>query len=237
MSVTAIVAAKNGMPWIITALESLAAQTRKLDQILVSIDSDTTDRTVLEIRQRWPAVTIVWGGYTGQARVFNAALTVATGEWVLMQDADDWSRADRLGRLLAYAIAHPEVGAVGSCVEFVWSASQPAENPYTREIRTVCDPVLHDAELREQMPTRLGGYFMPATMLVRRDVLAGLDGMDPSFTHPGYDLALRLLGATRIEKLPDRLYTYRLHHAQQTADRLARDAAYVRAQRRYLATL
>lgn len=235
MTTTAIVPAKNGMPWVITALESLAAQTRPLDHIFLSLDADTTDRTAIEVRQRWPNVIIVYGGYIGQARVFNAAAVAVRDEWILWQDADDWARPDRHELLMAHAEAHPDLGVIGSCVDFVWSASQPADNAYTREMRAVCDPVQSPEELKEKIPTRLGGYLLPATTLLRRSVFAAAGGLDPAFTYPGYDLLLRLLPATRLAKLPDRLYTYRLHAAQQTANRSARDADFERARRNHLA--
>ena len=100
MSISVIVIAKNEAAVIRRCLESVAWA----DEIIV-LDSSSTDATV-EISRQCKArveITADWQGFGVQK---NRALALATGDWVLSIDADEWATEELRAEIQA-AIAMP----------------------------------------------------------------------------------------------------------------------------------
>ncbi|MBQ9466892.1 MAG: glycosyltransferase family 2 protein [Muribaculaceae bacterium] len=89
--VTVIVPAYNVAPWLPQCLESIAAQEYEHLEVIV-VDDGSTDSTG-DIARRMAArdsrFTVVSKPNGGLSSARNAALDVATGEWVMMVDGDD----------------------------------------------------------------------------------------------------------------------------------------------------
>ena len=100
MSLSVIVITKNEESVIRRCLDSV----RWADEIVV-VDSGSTDRTVAICRDLGAKVTVTpdWPGFGPQK---NRALELATGEWVLSIDADEWVPPG-LAQELRSAIAQP----------------------------------------------------------------------------------------------------------------------------------
>ena len=100
MSLSVIVITKNEESVIRRCLDSV----RWADEIVV-VDSGSTDRTVAICRDLGAKVTVTpdWPGFGPQK---NRALDLATGEWVLSIDADEWVPPG-LAQELRSAIAQP----------------------------------------------------------------------------------------------------------------------------------
>jgi glycosyltransferase involved in cell wall biosynthesis len=104
MSISVVVITKNEEANIERCLSSVSWA----DELVV-VDSGSTDRTV-EISQKLGArvsVTAHWPGFGPQK---NRALTLATGDWVLSLDADEWVTPELRDEILN-VISRPE-GAV-----------------------------------------------------------------------------------------------------------------------------
>ena len=88
MGLSVILIAKDEEASIARALRSVAFA----DEIVV-VDSGSTDRTVEIARELGAkvAVTVDWPGFGPQK---NRALDLATGDWVLSLDADEWLTAE-----------------------------------------------------------------------------------------------------------------------------------------------
>lgn len=98
MRVSAIVITKNAESTIRRCLESV----RWTDEIVV-VDSGSTDRTLDMCRELGAKVhqTADWPGYGPQK---NRALDLATGDWVLSLDSDEWVTPElraEIGRAIA----------------------------------------------------------------------------------------------------------------------------------------
>ncbi|ETW11021.1 family 2 glycosyl transferase [Roseivivax marinus] len=110
--VTVLVAVYNGVQTLRTALSSLLAQTWRNLEILV-IDDCSTDGTcdlVAETAARDSRVKLLkmqQNGGAYQAR--NLGLDHATGEFVTIHDADDWSHPTKIESQVRFLIETPEV--------------------------------------------------------------------------------------------------------------------------------
>ncbi|MBI3919597.1 MAG: glycosyltransferase family 2 protein [Betaproteobacteria bacterium] len=100
MRVSAIVITRNAEPTIRRCLDSL----RWADEIVV-VDSGSTDRTLDICRELGARVhqTADWPGYGPQK---NRALDLATGEWMLSLDSDEWVTPELRAQIVR-AIAEP----------------------------------------------------------------------------------------------------------------------------------
>jgi len=104
VTVSVIVIAKDEQASIGRVLRSVAWA----DEIVV-VDSGSTDRTVEIARELGAKVTVTddWPGFGPQK---NRALDLATGDWVLSLDADEWltaESAEEIRRVVATGAAGP----------------------------------------------------------------------------------------------------------------------------------
>ena len=119
-SVSVIIPVYNGAQTLSTAVESILAQTFT-DFELILIDDGSTDFT-LEIIKGYVAQDQRVKGYsiphTGVAGAANAGLAKARAKFIARMDADDFSKPERLAKQVAFMNSHPEIGVLGTQVEF-----------------------------------------------------------------------------------------------------------------------
>jgi glycosyltransferase involved in cell wall biosynthesis len=105
MRLSVIVITKNEEAAIARTLDSVAWA----DEIVV-VDSGSTDRTIEIARERGAKVVVTpdWPGFGPQK---NRALDLATGDWVLSLDADEWLTPASVEEIKATLAAHPASAA------------------------------------------------------------------------------------------------------------------------------
>lgn len=228
--VTVLVPFRGGLghvPNLNMALDSLAAQTRPAARVLV-IDDHSDPTAIADVVAREGPLEFEMLKSPGEwpAAALNVGLRAADTEWIGLQDADDLSAPDRFARLLEFAESNPTVGAIGSNCEFIGPDSSSQDTGWTRDYRAACDAATTDAEIRALLPQRV--CVIPPSMILRRSALVEIGGWNESLRFSAYDLLLRLLPVVAFAKLPDRLYSYRLHagsstqlHAEEFAAALA----------------
>jgi GT2 family glycosyltransferase len=105
--VSAIVVTYDALPW----LERSLAGVRGLETVVV--DHGSTDGTVELVRERFPEVMLVEQENLGLAAGWNAGLRRASGDWLLLLNADAWLLDGALDALVAAGEAHPDAAVVG----------------------------------------------------------------------------------------------------------------------------
>lgn len=100
--VSVVVPAWNVGELLARCLDSLLAQTHRPLEIIVVDDGSTDDTAAIlrEYQQTHPEVHSVTQVHRGLGPARNAALSLATGEFIAMVDADDWVEPDYLARML-----------------------------------------------------------------------------------------------------------------------------------------
>src|SRR5687768_15720087 len=99
LSCTAIVPTYNRAQYIGEAIESLLAQTRRPDQIIV-VDDGSTDGTLSVLDRYAGRIEIVSKANGGKATAINMAIPRATGGCIWVFDDDDVALPDALERHL-----------------------------------------------------------------------------------------------------------------------------------------
>jgi glycosyltransferase involved in cell wall biosynthesis len=108
--ISVIIPTYNRAALLREAIESVLAQTRAADEIIVVDDGSTDDTraTVADREQRDGRVRYVWQPNAFQSAARNNGVRHATGDLLLFLDSDDRLLPDALGRLEAAIAARPD---------------------------------------------------------------------------------------------------------------------------------
>lgn len=108
-SVSALIPTFNRAGYIQRALDSVLAQTRPVDEIIVLDDGSTDGTRELVEAQYGPRVRVVRRANNNVAAARRQLLLEASCEWIAYLDSDDAWTPDRTGRMLEAAAQHPDV--------------------------------------------------------------------------------------------------------------------------------
>lgn len=204
MKVSVVIAVYNGAWCIERALDSLMAQTRMPDEVLVCDDGSLDGTPDLVERRYGPPITVLRLPHKNAAATRRVGLDRATGDWIAFMDADDSWLPTKLERQLEFIERHPEVRLI-TCDGAYVSAEGVIRESWLSDY---FDPV----------EERVGDLFTPliercfillsATMVERRayDEVGGLD-VERAYSYD-YDLWLRVLARHPGALLADRLTHY-----------------------------
>ncbi len=214
--VTVLLAVHNGEPFVAEALESVLGQTFEDFELLV-VDDASTDGTVATVTSfADPRIRLLRNERNlGQVPSLNRGLRESRGELVARLDADDRCLPTRLERQVAVLDSDPRIGLVGSWLELVDERGRRV-GALEKRLDDFADFVFHTLIMRVWVSH-------PAAMYRLAPVLE-LGGYDEA-TGPSEDKDLwrRLLLARWDARIvPETLVGYRLHDAQLSQTRAAR---------------
>ncbi|RYH72789.1 glycosyltransferase [Flavobacteriaceae bacterium 144Ye] len=211
--ITILMPVYNCEAFIAATLESLLQQTFSDFELLV-IDDASTDATVsiIEGFDDSRIHLIVKPENTGYTHSLNRGLTMAKGDYIARMDADDIALPERLAQQVTFMDAHPEVVACGTAYQ-IMDTSQVVTFPTTHEAIRL--------RLLEQT------CFAHPTVMLRTSVLRahGLQYVVAKEPAEDYDLWIALSRVGQLANLDTVLLYYRVHDAQVSNTRRARQLA------------
>src|SRR6185437_16178287 len=101
--VSVVIVTFNALPWVERCLESVQGHET------IVVDHGSADGTVDLVRTRFPEVRVIEQENRGMGAGNNTGMRAAQGRYVLLLNSDAWLVDDAIGRLVAYAEAHPDV--------------------------------------------------------------------------------------------------------------------------------
>lgn len=165
-----------------TALNSLLAQTRPADELVVVLDGPVKDAVRLAAEKAGARI-IALPDNVGAGPASQAGMETITADYLARLDSDDAAKPGRFATQLAFLEAHPEVGALGTAVEEF--AASPGDRDVVRtlpedpsEYVKMNSPINNPSVmLRTSAVREVGGYqdvhFMEDYDLYARLVAAG----------------------------------------------------------------
>jgi GT2 family glycosyltransferase len=206
------------------AVDSVRAQIYDRWQLCIANDgSDREDtRAYLEsLRGDERIVVVDRPAPSGISAATNAALAVATGDWVAFLDHDDELKPHALAQVVRWIDADPSIDVV-----------------YSDEDKLDPEGALYDPHIKpDWSPDQLTAQNYVCHLLVaRRDLVEGVGGLRTEFDgSQDFDLILRLADRTdRIAHIPEPLYSWRAVPGSAAAEADAKPYA-IEAARRAIA--
>lgn len=223
-TVSVIIPTWNRAPLLVRALDSVLAQRRPPDEIIV-VDDGSSDATATLIRRHYPQVRYLAQANRGVSAARNTGIRAARGDWLALLDSDDAWQPHKLERQLA---ALPPAAVLSHCDE-LWLRRGVRVNPMRKHAKA-------------------GGWIYarclprcvisPSAVLLRRAVLATVGLFDETLPAcEDYDLWLRLSARFPVHFLAEPLVIKHGGHADQLSQRYpAMDRFRVRALEKMLAS-
>ena len=219
----------NGEAHLGAQLESIAAQTRTPDELVVC-DDRSTDETVEVVRRfaaaaAFPVRLEVNEENLGSTKNFERAISLCEGDLIALSDQDDVWLPEKLALMLEAFGRSPGVGLVFSDAEVVDESLRPLG-------RGLWESVGFDEATRRlvkggrQLDVLLSGWTVTgATMAFRADFrpLALDIPRDVGMIHDGW-IALVVASVSGVELIERPLVKYRQHPRQQLGAPAKRDA-------------
>lgn len=186
------------------SIESVYAQSYPNIELLI-IDDGSTDnsREIIEEYRGHKDTRIVFQQNKGLNATNNVAMNMASGDYLMRLDADDFLEIDAVEKMVSVLDADNEVGLVFPDYYYVNAHGLQTG----REIR-------HDFESKVTL------FDQPAhgaVTMIRLDFLKALGGYNESFTcQDGYDLWIKFITHHKVRNINEPLFSYRRHGSNLT---------------------
>ncbi len=204
--VSIVMSVYNGEDHLREALESILNQSFK-DFEFIIIDDSSSDNSwaiITEYAELDQRIRLFKNeNNIGLTKSLNKGLTLTQGKYIARQDADDISLPNRLQLQVDFLDAHPEVGALGSAIEFI-----DDQGSVSRQLEVPTDHETLQAVLL------VNNCLWHSSMTIAAKQIQQIGGYDEQFVYAqDYDLWWRIGRHSRLATLSDILLQYRLDNS------------------------
>jgi len=215
----------NGERYLQESVESILNQTFP-DFEFIIIDDGSTDSSgeiLQDYAQRDNRIRVVSRTHLGLAESLNRGISLARGEWIARQDADDISDHDRLRSQVEFLQANPTVGILGTVVKIIDKEGN---------VVGIIEHELKNGDIRFRLLR--DNSLTHGSVMFSRSVFEKVGGYDEDIEYTqDYDLWCRMSRHTDLANLPLSLYAWRdletnISNARAREQALFRDQISVR---------
>lgn len=187
-----VIVSYNVQRYLAACLESLPAGANDLSVEVFVVDNASPDGSAELVARRFPDVRLLVNAENlGFARAVNRALALTRGRYALLLDPDTVVPAGALTQLVKMADRSPEAALVGPALHDPASGElQPSFRPFPSwrtafSHYTLAKPVLRLWPSPRWQPVvdrpTTDGWLIGACLLIRRDLLNAIDGLDEQY--------------------------------------------------------
>ncbi len=208
----------NGSGYLPDQLNSIAAQTRLPDELIIC-DDVSQDNTVaiarrFAARATFPVRVTINAETMGTTRNFDRAIGLCQGDVIVLSDQDDVWRPKKLAVLEAAFQSSPKIGAVFSDAELVDATLAPLGYTLWQALGFSMSEQKRMSKGQELEVLFRHNVVAGATLALRSSFRELLLPIPPAWLHDGW-IALMIGSQARIAAIPDRLILYRQHSSNQ----------------------
>jgi glycosyltransferase involved in cell wall biosynthesis len=209
--VTAAITTYNRAAFLPGTLESVFAQSRPADEVLV-VDDGSTDETAAVLADYGGRIRVVRQENGGRSAARNTAVLEARGELISFLDSDDRWLPDKLARQVPVFEQQPGVGLVHGHVDLIDKEDRALPEETERHHRLF-------SAAHENGVTYAGYAFdcrcFSSALTARVEALRGIGLYDPSLLLDDYDVYLRMALEWEIVFVEGPAVALYRHHPEQ----------------------
>lgn len=206
-TISVVVTTYNQETFLSQSLESVFAQTRKADEVIVVNNGSTDNTTKILHKYKSKITTVSHKKNIGALQGGNSGLLKATGDYVIILAADDWFKPTILEEEAKVLDLHPEIAVVYSQAVSVYGNKKVVE---------VAEPAGKKTVIGRWEFKRLltqGDFIHYGTALIRKSALKKHGLLDPNVQYRNdYELWIRLSKYYPFAYIARPLAYYRIHN-------------------------
>lgn len=213
LRVSVLIPSYNHGPYLRSCIESVLCQKVRPFEVVV-VDDGSTDESREVIHGFGDRITPRYQSNKGTYATLNVAASMATGDWLAIQNSDDLWLGEKLQRQMDLVRRHPQVGLVHTGCDCVDSEGAIIV-PHPSEV-----PDYHGDEVSDLLPDMLhSNPIVISSVLVSRAAWQSCGPFDERYHGAGdWDFCLNVASQFPIGFVDQRLTRVRRHSSNSSTD-------------------
>ena len=209
----------NGANYMRTQLDSILAQTHKVDEIIVCDDasSDNTKEIIEEYKNKYPDLFYIHynNKNIGPTKNIEKAIQVCTGDIILLSDQDDYWETNKVGTIVKWFEVNPTMNGVFTNGSLM-NSNEKLDSKYGLwDVMSFPNKAIKNSEDLKLYINTVENSVTGATLAIRNN-LPFLKQPFPVIKYLVHDrwLAINLAETNSLGVLEEKLIHYRIHSEQ-----------------------